>query len=128
MSPQPTESVGEKAPTIRRGRVDSLTIYEITDHELDVLAAGSPSSIYLNFSVALLSVFASSVLALVTATFISTATQTVAILLAIVCGIAGLLLLVLWKRSHRSIAGIVKRIQDRCPQSEESVPPGAGNA
>ena len=46
---------GEKAVQIKRGRVDSLSLYEITDNELDILTAGSPSSLYLNFAIFLLS-------------------------------------------------------------------------
>ena len=49
-------STGQNEPTILRGKVDSLSLYEITDFELDVLEKGSPNSIYLNFSIFLLSV------------------------------------------------------------------------
>jgi hypothetical protein len=118
MSPEKTESFGEKSPTIKHGRVDSLTIYEITDYELDTLAAGSPSSIYLNFAIFLFSICGSGILALLTATFQSVLAQTVAVVLTILGGVIGLLLLLLWRRSHTSITTIVKRIRDRVPPAE----------
>lgn len=42
------------SPRIIRGRVDSLSLYEITETELDTLERGSPYSIHLNFGVFLL--------------------------------------------------------------------------
>ena len=41
----------EFQPEIRRARFDRLTIYEVSESELEVLARGSPDSIYLNFAV-----------------------------------------------------------------------------
>ena len=122
-----TESFGEKQPTIRRGRVDSLTIYEITDYELDVLAAGSPSSLYLNFAIFLLSVAASGLLALLTATFSSSVAQLVAIVLTVVGALVGALLLLLWRRSHASIGEIAKRIRARIPPQEDAASAEVGD-
>ena len=128
MSPEKTESFGEKSPTIKHGRVDSLTIYEITDYELDILAAGSPSSLYLNFAIFLFSIAGSGVLALLTATFQSVLTQTVAVVLTIVAGIIGVLLLLLWRRSHTSITAIVKRIRDRVPPAAAAIEGTSGES
>jgi hypothetical protein len=123
-----TENSGEKQPAIRRGRVDSLTIYEITDYELGVLAAGSPASIYLNFSILLLSVAVAGLLALLTATFSWPIAREAAILLTIVGAIGGVFLLLLWRHSHASTGGIVKRIRDRVPPGDDGTPaePGSG--
>lgn len=118
MTPVQTENVGEKVP-IRRGRVDSLTIYEITDYELDILAAGSPSSIFLNFAIALLSLAGAGIYSLLTATYTSDTTKTVAILITIVGFALGLVLVALWLRSNKSISAIVCRIKARVPTESQ---------
>ncbi len=48
-------SSSEFLPAIRRARIDNLTIYEISDAELNILERGSPDSIYLNVAIALIS-------------------------------------------------------------------------
>jgi hypothetical protein len=38
-------------PEIRRGRLDRLAIYEVSESELVVLERGSPGSVYLSFAI-----------------------------------------------------------------------------
>jgi hypothetical protein len=119
MTPIQTENVGEKV-SIRRGRVDSLTIFEITDYELDILAAGSPSSIYLNFSVALFSLAIAGIFSILTATFKTNTAYFIALLITILGFIIGFLLLILWHRSNQSISKIVTRIKARVLEPAEN--------
>ncbi|HJW32457.1 MAG TPA: hypothetical protein VJ505_03735 [Holophagaceae bacterium] len=114
MTPPQTENVGEKVP-VKRGRVDSLTIYEITDYELDVLEAGSPSSVFLNFAVALICLAIGGVYSMLTATYKTTTAYLIALLITIVGFIIGGILIFLWYRSNHSITAIVKRIKARVP-------------
>lgn len=126
-----SETSGEKAPTIVRGRVDSLNIYEITDYELDTLEAGSPSSLHLNFSIALLSVGLSALVSLLTASFHSPTAQLVAIVLTIVSLIGGAFFLLSWNRSRLSTQVITKRIRARIkaqPVAEGAAAEGAPEA
>ncbi len=71
-------------PEIRRGRVAQLTIYEVSEIELETLAQGSANSIYLNFAIFLLSVSVSLIIALLTATIASNRVFTVFVVIAVV--------------------------------------------
>ena len=62
----PNQEQSEGAVKIKRAKYDSLCLYEVTESELEVLEKGSPSSIYLNFSVFLLSIAISFTIALLT--------------------------------------------------------------
>ncbi|MEW6066788.1 MAG: phage holin family protein [Nitrospirota bacterium] len=112
------ESTGEKQPKIRRGRVDSLTLYEITDYELDILATGSPSSIYLNFAIFFISIAISFLIALSTATIASDRIFTIFVVIVVIGFISGGVLFCLWLRNRKSISTIIKRIKQRIPPEE----------
>lgn len=117
---QDSEQTGEKTFKIKRGRVDSLSLYEITEHELNVLENGSPSSLLLNFSLVLLPTATSFLITLLTTTIQSDRMFSVFVML-VICGyISGLILLILWWRNRKSITGIVSRIRDRIPQEEQT--------
>lgn len=117
-----SESIGEKHPRIRRGRVDSLSLYGITDYELEILEKGSPSSIYLNLAIFLLSIATSFLIALCTSTIASVRTFTVFVVLIVVGYVVGIFLLLLWLRDRKSVPDIVKKIKNRIPSEamEES--------
>src|ERR1700761_5382364 len=91
------EQSGEKQPRILRGRVDSFALYEITDEELSVLEAGSPSSLQLNFSIFCISMGTSFLLALLTST-VSDRVFTVFVILTVAGFLLGSLLFILWFR------------------------------
>jgi NADH:ubiquinone oxidoreductase subunit K len=98
---------------IVRGRVDSVSVYEITENELSILENGTPSSIYLNFAVFLLSVAVSFLVALLTTNIESNRVFTIFVVVTAVGAISGLLLLFVWYRSHRSLSDIVSKIKSR---------------
>lgn len=118
----------EFRPEIRRGRLDRLTIYEISEGELELLAQGAPNSVLLNFSIALLTTAGSFLIALATTTIESPWTFTVFVLVALVCGINGVGFLVLWYRGSRSVSALVETIRNRVPPEEgiQEIPPSAG--
>ena len=101
-------------PRIVRGRVDSLSLFEITDYELSVLESGSPATVYLNFSVFFLSTGLAYLISLLTGTFASIRLFTVLVVVTTVSFGIGLVLLVLWYRSRSSVLAVVKKIKDRC--------------
>ena len=115
MSMSDTESSGEKEVRIRRGKVDSLSLYEITDYELDTLAKGSPGSIYLNFGIFLISSAVSFLVALLTTTFKSDRLFAVFTLIVIGGFVGGALLLALWWRSKGEVTDVIARIKNRIP-------------
>jgi len=115
------EQTGDKSFTIRRGKVDSLSVYEITDYELDILERGSPSSLYLNFGIFLLSTSVSFLVALLTTTIQSNRTFTVFVVLVVVGIISGIVLMGLWYRTRQSASKVIAKIRSRIP------PDGAGD-
>jgi hypothetical protein len=100
---------------IVRGRVDSVSVYEITESELSLLEDGPPSSIYLNFSIFLLSVAISFLISLVTTKIESDRVFTVFVIITAIGFIAGILFLFIWYRSHRSLSDIFLKIKNRIP-------------
>ena len=100
---------------MRRGRVDSVDLYEIKDGELDLLEKGSAADLQLNFAIALLSIAFSSICTLVTATFANPRFETVFILVAIVGVLGGVYLLISWYQSRTSHREVCCRIRGRIP-------------
>ena len=115
-----TENVGDKEVKIVRGRVDSLSLYEITDHELNILEKGSPSSIYLNFSIFLVSIGLSFFISLVTVDIQSTKIFSIFTIFTVIGLVGGIFLLFLWSRMRTSVSDVVKRIKSRIADYQES--------
>ncbi len=121
MSTQPKDTSGEKPLRVRRGRVDSVDLYEIKDSELDLLEKGSPVSIYLNFSIFLFSIAFSALAVLCTAaTFKHTVAQTIFIVVMVVGFLMGGFLLILWYRGHSSVSEVIDEIRNRIPPEQKS--------
>lgn len=113
MKEEQRPSSGSNGVEIRRGRVDSLSIFEITEAELDSLAKGSPGSIYLNFGIFLLSVGASFLATLLTVEIASLFKFAVFVVLATVGLVGGAFLLLLWLRLRHEVEDVVRKIRDR---------------
>lgn len=115
MKPSQTDVKEEKALRVRRGRVESVDLYEIKDSELDLLEKGSPADLQLNFAIFLVSTAFASCGSLLTSTFPNETIKTVFIVITIVGFIVGAYLLVAWYRSHTSLKSICKQIRERIP-------------
>ena len=50
------ENISDEKVKVKRHKFDSLTIYDVSESELETIEKGSPSSIYLNFAIFLLSI------------------------------------------------------------------------
>jgi hypothetical protein len=105
-------------PTVRRARYQQLTIYEISDSELDTLEKGSPDSLFLNFAIFLLSVAISLAVAMVTTEAKSQLTFIIFLVLTIIGFLGGAFLLILWARDRSSVSKCAKTIRDRLPPAE----------
>lgn len=103
----------DKALRVRRGRVDSVDLYEIKDSELDLLERGCPAGIQLNFAVFLLSLAFTSIASMATATFNSATAKTVFIVMAVVGILMGAYLLICWWRTRSSVTAVVRIIRSR---------------
>jgi hypothetical protein len=108
------ENEGSIQPRILRGRVDSLSLYEITDYELQVLEEGSPSSTYLNFAIFFLSIAAAFLIALLTTPPAAERLYTVFVVMVVVGFSSGFVLLVLWRKSRTRLSVVIQRIRERC--------------
>ena len=115
------EKSGVASPTlppvveIRRGSFKELTLYDVEESELELLAQGSPDSLYLNFAIFLLSVAMAFLTSLLTAV-LSQRIFIVFVVITVVGFIVGILLLIIWLRKRRSISALVSKIRGRLPQ------------
>jgi hypothetical protein len=103
------------SPAIRRGRLDSLTIYDVTEAELELLERGSPDSIYFNVALALLSASISFTITIFTTTIASDRVYIFFITFMIIGYIASIVLLLLWWRSRKSASSVINNIRRRLP-------------
>jgi sensor c-di-GMP phosphodiesterase-like protein len=118
---EPEKSEGISSPSlppvveVRRGSYKSLTLYEVEESELELLAQGSPDSLYLNFAIFLLSVAIALLTSLLTAV-LTDRVFTVFVVITCLGFILGTLLLVIWLRKRRSISALVQKIRNRLPE------------
>jgi len=104
----------EKGPTIRKVKVDSLTIYEVTESELEIIERGSPSSTQLNLSIALLSVAVSFLITLLTSDFKGKDRLfTVFTVVTVVSFLGGGVLFLLWYNTKNDVDEVLKKIRGR---------------
>jgi hypothetical protein len=112
------QNSGETSPRIRRGRIDSFALYEISEQELDVLEKGSPSALQLNFSIALLSV-AASFLVTVLSQPLEGKIFLVFVVVVSVGTALGAYLMFVWARNRTSVSSTIRRIRGRLPGDRE---------
>lgn len=115
-------------PEIRRARYDRLTIYEVSEAELELLARGSVDSIYLDLSIFLLSVAISLTVSLVTSAPALAAVFTVLVALSVIGYPGGLLVLLLWWRERSAVSGCLDTIRRRLPAESTAEPLPAAEA
>ena len=114
IKPQNDSATGQKGPKIRRGNLDSLSIYEVSEGELTTIERGSSNSIFLNFSIFLLSIAVSFLTALLTGDFNEKQTVQTIMIVITVCGfIIGGFLLILWLREKDDFDEVIKSIRGR---------------
>ncbi len=103
----------EQELTIRKGKLNSLNIYEITEDELDKLETGGSEPIFLNFAIFLLSIALSFLIALITTTMKSRPIFDIFVIIVGLGFILGIILLILWWKSRHSIKGVINKIRER---------------
>ncbi|RLK02159.1 hypothetical protein [Tenacibaculum discolor] len=108
-------STESKGPKIKRGRYDSLVLYEVSESELYIIERGSPSSTYLNFAIFSLSIGLSFLASLLTFDLDNQSDKAYIVFVVItVLGILlGLLLLIIWWRSKNQFDDVIKKIKSR---------------
>jgi hypothetical protein len=115
-TPQPNED--NKPLRIRRGRVESVDLYEIKDSELEIFRRGSPADLNLNFSIFLLSLAATAIAALATATFHDNNVHTTFIVVAVVGLLGGVFLLISWFINRTPLTEVCNQIRQRIKETD----------
>jgi hypothetical protein len=98
---------------IRRGRIDVINLFEISEHELAIIESGGSAGLYLNFSIFLLSIGLTGVTALSTATFNTPFIEILFVIISTVGFLLGFFLLLLWWRHKESLETIFTKIKNR---------------
>lgn len=113
-------------PQIHRGRLQRLTIFEVTHEELVELERGSPASTKLNIAIALLSTAVSLSATLLTTDV--TGKAFVVFTAIVVAGfVVGIVLLMLWWPARGMVSTCIKTIRARLPPPE-GIPAEAGHS
>jgi hypothetical protein len=108
------EKTEDEKVKVKRGRMDSVSIYEVSEGELTTLENGSRNSIFLNFSIFLLSIAVSFFTALVTADYTDkNVVFTIFVVLTAVGVLGGAFLLILWLRMSDEFKITIDKIKKR---------------
>ena len=114
------------APIIRVAPLGELRVYQITEDELNRLARGNPSSVWLDFSLALLAAFVG-ILATMASSQLTDRNFTVFVCVEVIIGLFGVGCLVLWLRTANTVRELVTDIRSRMPPPpNEQLTGGAG--
>lgn len=109
-----TEKKEDEKVKVKRGRMDSVSIYEVGDGELTVLENGSRNSIFLNFSIFLLSTAISFLIALSTTDYTGRPIIfTIFIVITVVGIVIGAFLLFLWLKMADDFKITIDKIKKR---------------
>ncbi len=98
-------------PAIHRVHLDKITIYDITDSELESLERGSPESILLNLAIAVLSIASSFSITLATTEIPSIKIFCVFVIVTVIAYLASFTFGLLWwqkRGSMKSVASIIR--------------------
>lgn len=114
-------SSGENEVKIIRGKIGSVSLYEITDNELSLLEKGSPSSIYLNFAIFLFSIGISFLITLLTTSIEEIKIFTSFLVFTIIGVLGGTFLFFIWFRMKGEVSEVISKIQGRINIQEEKV-------
>ena len=108
---------GEKID-VRRKKIGSVTIYDVTEAELTILEKGTEASVWLNFFIGTVSVAVSFLVALLTVDFGEeiTLTQVVFICVTIIMFLAAIVCFVFWRNAKGQHAATIETIKERTIQ------------
>lgn len=96
-----------------------LRAYVVFEHQLDVLAQGSPVSLLLNFSLFFLGVAATSLGTIASAPPAQDRIYYTFLIIFLITLIAGVVLLAVWYSMHRSVTSLIVEIKAQMPANPE---------
>ncbi len=111
-------------PVIRYAPLGELKVYLVFEHELDMLAHGSPGSVFLNFAYALIPV-AITILATLLSTDVSGTILVVFVCSFLIFLLAGIICLVVGWRGQLGTRALLEQIKNRMPPppARQETPP-----
>ena len=115
----------EKPLRVRRGRVDSVDLYEVKENELELLEKGSPATLQLNFAIFLFSIASTCIVTLTTTTFKWKQVESVFTFASVIGVLMGTYLLISWFRTKTSISSVIACIKDRIKEEPAPLAPSA---
>jgi hypothetical protein len=121
VNPQPSQTEPSTV-WVRRGRVCSITVYDVKDSELDILEKGGVAETTLTFATLLLTLGMSALFCLAATTITNSLMKTIVAVVMVTGLVGGVFLLVVWFQTRKSIAKVVKTIRDRLLE-ETTTPP-----
>ena len=98
---------------INRGKLGSISLYEVTENELNLLERGSPASTYLNFSIGLSSVGISFLISIFSTKIENIKIYVVFWVVTLITIIAGVVLFVVWRQANKATENVIQRIKNR---------------
>jgi hypothetical protein len=119
------QSEGSVELRIIRGSLNSLSLFEITDYELEIFEQGSPSSTYFNFAIFFFSVGASFLATLLTVKIDSVYIFSIFVIITVIGICASMVLFQLWRKTKSTTKELCKKIRARAPTPTviDAVPP-----
>ncbi len=105
---------------VRFATLGEIRVYWVYEHELDALARGTANALFLNFALFLLPISITLIVTLLATTIPSDRLFYGFLSVALVTAIAGILLLLLWWRSHKSSGDLLTAIKGRMPAERTS--------
>ena len=112
-SDSPREAKEGSVLPVRRGRVESVDLYEIKDTELDILETGSPMNTQLNFAIFLLTIALAAIVALFSAEFANKTIKTTFIVISVIGILLGTYFLIIYMKNRKSNKNICSKIRER---------------
>jgi hypothetical protein len=113
-------------PRLRFADFGEIKIYWLHEHELDALSAGSSASLFLNFALFLLPISITLIVTMLTTTIPSDRLFAGFLSVSVITAIAGILLLLLWWRSHKQSGNLLAAIKARMPTEGTAAEPESG--
>lgn len=110
---------------VRVAPLGELTAYTVHEHELDIIAAGSPASFAFNFAVALISIGVTFIVTLTTTTTASDRLFYGYLIACVNCLLVGIIMFVYWLKTRTSVDFTVARIKSRlvvAPPIQQQMP------
>ncbi len=107
------QNQSENPIQIERARIGSISVYDVTEDELEIIEQGPIGSVYLNICVASFSIGLTFILTLTTATFSDLRWFTVCVVIAVLTIMSGIITLIIWLQNRKNYGKVFKRIKGR---------------